>query len=83
MIKPRKLPTDANQRAQRIAKLLTGEVIEEPEPERSNISSYLAEIGRQGGRIGGVARAKALNSSQRKDIAKKAAAARWNRKPIH
>ena len=82
MIKPNKLPTDTNQRAQHIAKLLTGELTEEPEPERSEISIRLAEIGRKGGRIGGAARASALNSIRRKDIAKNAAAARWNKKPI-
>lgn len=75
MIIPKKLPKDPNQRAHQIAKLLTGEI--EPEPERSPVSAYLAEIGRKGGLKGGVARAGALSSRKRSAIAKKAAKARW------
>jgi len=39
-----------------------------------------AEIGRQGGLLGGHARAKKLSAAQRKEIARKAAAARWGKK---
>jgi hypothetical protein len=77
MIKPRKLPTDTNERAQHIAKLLTGELTEAPEPERSEVSTYLAEIGRRGGLKGGKVRASILSPSRRKAIAKKAAQSRW------
>ncbi|PYV33163.1 MAG: histone H1 [Acidobacteria bacterium] len=77
MIRPKKLPRDANQRAHEIAKLLTGEVIEPPEPERSAVSAYLAQIGRKGGLKGGKARAKKL-SAKRKKIARVAARARWS-----
>jgi hypothetical protein len=78
MIKPRKLPKDANQRAQHIAKLLTGELIEGPEPERSVVSAYLAEIGRKGGLKGGKARAETLSNRKRRAIARTAAEARWH-----
>jgi hypothetical protein len=78
MIKPRKLPTDVNQRAQHVAKLLTGELTEAPEPERSPVSIYLAQIGRVGGIKGGNARAKALSKKRKGEIAKKAAKARWS-----
>jgi hypothetical protein len=37
--------------------------------------------GSRGGRKGGPARAQALTASQRSEIARKAAKARWNRKP--
>ena len=77
MIKPKKLPTDTNLRAQHVAKLLTGELTEEPEPERSVVSAYLAEIGRKGGLKGGVARAKTLSPRKRSASAAKAARARW------
>jgi hypothetical protein len=38
-------------------------------------------LARQGGLAGGVARAKALTMEERSEIAKKAAAARWKKKP--
>lgn len=38
-----------------------------------------AAFGRMGGRIGGPARAASLSASKRSEIAKKAAAARWNK----
>jgi hypothetical protein len=40
----------------------------------------LSEIGRKGGLAGGRARAKKLTRAQRKESAKKAAAARWGKK---
>lgn len=80
MIKPKKLPSDVNQRARQIAKLLTGETIEQPEPARSEVSSYLAEIGRKGGLKGGKVRSENLSARRRKQIAKQAALARWEKK---
>jgi hypothetical protein len=40
----------------------------------------LSAIGRKGGKVGGKARAAALTSARRKEIAKKAAVARWGNK---
>jgi len=40
----------------------------------------LSAIGRKGGKIGGAARAAALTATERKAIARKAAAARWEAK---
>ena len=77
MIVPKKLPRDANQRAHEVAQLLSGEATVAPEPERSPVSAYLAEIGRKGGLKGGTARAKALSPRKRSSIAAKAAKARW------
>jgi hypothetical protein len=79
VIRPKKLPRDANQRAQQVAKLLTGEVEEVKEPERSQVSAYLAEIGRKGGHKGGKARAKNLSAKKRSAIAAKASKARWKK----
>jgi hypothetical protein len=81
MIRPKKLSRDANQRAQQVAKLLTGEIEAEKEPERSAVSAYLAEIGRKGGLKGGKARAAKLSKARRKAIAKKASDKRWKSPP--
>ena len=70
-----------NQRAFEIARISTEEPEpEEPKPERSAISEYLAEIGRKGGQKGGKARAEKLTPEKRKEIAAKAAKARWTSK---
>ncbi len=67
----KKLPRDVNARAFAIGELATGSA----EPE-----SAKAAAGRNGGKKGGHARATRLSDSQRKAIAKKAAAARWKAK---
>jgi hypothetical protein len=81
MIRPKKLPRDSNQRAHRIAQLLSGEATLPTEPERSQVSAYLAEIGRKGGLKGGNARAAKLSKARRKAIAQKAAKKRWKSRP--
>ena len=48
-----------------------------PEPKAKNPAAV--ELGRLGGLKGGKARAAALSAKKRKDIAKKAAATRWER----
>ena len=63
-----KRPGDVVSCAVTVAKIATGE-IEDTEYKQPNK--------RKGGLIGGRARAKALSPEQRKEIAKKAAAARW------
>jgi len=83
----KKLPRDANQLAHEIVRLSTEEPEEKvkpPEeksqkPEKSEISKYLAEIGRKGGLKGGNARAAKLTAKQRRLIAIKAATARWKK----
>jgi hypothetical protein len=80
MICPKKRSRNANERAQQVAKLLTGEVEQEKESERSPVSAYLAEIGRKGDLKGGVARAKNLSSKKRSAIAAKASRTRWRPK---
>jgi hypothetical protein len=71
-----KMPSDPNQAAALTVKLAT----EEPELLQGSvgaISQYLATIGRKGGIKGGKARAEILSSERRKEIAQKAAQARW------
>jgi len=70
-----KLPPDINQRAAEIVRIST----EEPS---NSVSEYLAAIGRKGGLKGGKARAERLPASKRKAIARKAARARWSKKPV-
>ena len=74
-----KRPTDINQRAKNIVDLATGEVTETPE-QIDEIKAAAAALGRKGGLKGGNARAKALSSKRRSEIAKKAAKARWHKK---
>jgi len=44
---------------------------------RSLTAEERSEIGRMGGAVGGTARAKKLSKAERKEIAQKAAQARW------
>lgn len=76
MIKKKKLPKDANQRAKAIVDLATGN---DPEPELTTDGKNAAAValGKIGGKKGGPARAKSLSAKRRKEIAQKAAAARW------
>ena len=74
MTKPRR-PRDPNQLAKLMVDLATGAAME-PEPKKGTIA---AERGRKGGLKGGAARAGALSARRRKQIAKKAAAARWGK----
>ncbi len=67
-----KRPRDANQLAKMIVDLTTGDAVE---PELSP----KAKAGQLGGRIGGPARKAALTPERRKEIAKDAANARWDK----
>lgn len=77
-MKKKTLPKDPNKLAYEIVKISTEELPEPEKPkERSEISKYLAEIGRKGGLKGGKARAEKLPEEQRREIAQKAALKRW------
>ncbi len=69
-----KLPKDTNQLAAEIVRLST------EEPPENMLSAYFSTIGRTGGLKGGKARAEKLSPKKRKDIARKAANARWKHK---
>lgn len=75
MAKRVKLPADLNKKAKSIVDLATGEV----EPDTSGKNPAAVALGRLGGLKGGKARAKALSSKKRSEIAKKAAAKRWDK----
>jgi hypothetical protein len=74
------LPKDPNQLAYAIVRMSTEDPEDHAEKKRSPISQYLAEIGRKGGLKGGKARAEKLSAKKRKEIAEKAAKARWGKK---
>ena len=76
MANKKKLPADTNKKAKSIVDIATGM---QQEPVQNELKSAAATLGRAGGLKGGVARDKALSSKRKTEIAKKAAAARWNK----
>ena len=82
-----KRPRDPNQLAKWTVDVSTGQ---EPAPEEpatvpsvtsaTNLSEYMAAIGRKGGQIGGKRRLKTMTKEQRKRVAVKAARARWKKR---
>ena len=70
-------PRDLNRLASVIEKEATGEAPEEPPSDKN---PHAVELGRLGGLKGGTARAKKLTAEQRRDIARTAARARWNKR---
>ena len=74
----RKRPKDPNQLAYLIVALATGEA--PPEPEDARDPAAVA-LGRKGGLKGGKARADKMTPEERAESARKAAAARWAKKP--
>ncbi len=72
-----KRPRDLNQLAAAIVDAATDEAA--PEPVDDGKDPAAVALGRKGGKKGGAARAKALTPEQRKEIARKAAAARWGK----
>jgi hypothetical protein len=70
-----KKPRDANQLAAAVVAIATSE---EPQMDSDTISRVMAELGRRGGKIGGKRRLETMTSKRRKQVAKKAANARWH-----
>ena len=55
-----------------------GEAPESPSDEPDvNLSTYMSEIGKKGGKVGGKRRLETMNAAARKRAAVKAAKARW------
>lgn len=67
-----KRPADAVARAVMIAKIATGEVVDERDPVKSAAASL--------GSLGGKARAEKMTPERRAEIARKAAKKRWDQK---
>ncbi len=68
------MPRDMNQRAKAVLDLATGEREATPEVDKHSPS---VELGRLGGLKGGPARAAKLTPERRREIARRAAGARW------
>jgi hypothetical protein len=86
MIGKGKRPRDPNQLAKWIVARSTGEVeapeaVTAPTPVTppSDLSAYMAAMGRKGGQIGGKRRLKTMTKAERSKIAAKAARARWKK----
>lgn len=73
-----KRPRDINELAASIVDETTGDV-PTGEPATTEKNPHAAALGRLGGRKGGPARAASLSAEQRSEIARNAAAARWQR----
>ena len=69
------LPKDPSQRAKALLDMATGATALPQAPELTDSQQFA----RKGGLKGGKARAKALSSSRRAEIAKTAAKARWSK----
>ena len=70
------MPRDTNQLAALVVKMATGQAVE-PEPEKPAKDAAAVELGRRGGLKGGKARWKGVSAKKRKELARKAALARW------
>ncbi|HZR46570.1 MAG TPA: hypothetical protein VFA47_07695 [Candidatus Manganitrophaceae bacterium] len=88
----KKLPKDSNKLAAEIVRLSTEEPEEDSkttppkdqpqEPSKEALSQYFSKLGKKGGEKGGKARAESLTAKKRKEIAQKAAKARWNKNKL-
>ena len=74
-----KAPIDLNKLASFILDQATDEEKKNPEEEFGGKNPAAVMLGRLGGLKGGVARAKKLSKKRRKEIAQKAAKARWGK----
>jgi len=63
-----------------LAKSIVEKTIKEPSEEKPEKNPAAVALGRLGGLKGGKARAEKLSAKKRKEIAKKAAKARWKKK---
>lgn len=80
---PKKRPTDANQLGKLIVDISTGETedFERVDPKKRGKDPAAVSLGRRGGLKGGKARAESISPERRSEIAKKAAEARYRKKP--
>ena len=75
----KKKPRDINVLAASIVEQSTGEPIPSQEASESAKNPHAVALGSLGGKKGGRARAERLTPEQRKEIAKRAAQARWQK----
>ena len=75
-VKNRQRQKDVNELAFDLVRKVTEEEPPE-EPLRVNLSKYMADIGRKGGKVGGKRRLQTMSAAARKRVATNAAKARW------
>jgi hypothetical protein len=81
-IKQSKIPTDVNQLAHYLVQESTRVGETTPGMQQlteAQVSAYMSEMGRKGGKIGGKRRLVTMTARKRSAIAKKAAEARWHK----
>ena len=78
----KKKPRDINTLASQIVEEATSEDVPKDIEEEAKKNPAAVALGRLGGLKGGKARASRLTPEQRKEIAKKAAQARWQKKNL-
>jgi hypothetical protein len=76
----KKRPADLNKLAASIVADATADEDEDGEDPYEGKNPAAVELGRQGGLVGGRARAEKLTPERRSEIARNAAAARWQRR---
>lgn len=76
----RKRPRDVNELGRQIVDEATGEALPAPDPDEGKDPAAVA-LGRKGGLKGGRARAESMTAEQRAESARKAAQARWAKRP--
>jgi hypothetical protein len=80
--KPTKLRPDVNEVAFRVMLEATGQAEKTPPPGERSVDEKdpeAVERGKKGGKKGGAARKQSLSAERRKEIARKAAEARWQK----
>ena len=77
----RKRPRDINQLTATLVAIATGRQSDAPESDKREKNPAAVALGRLGGLRGGKARADSLTPLQRSEIARKAAQARYGKKP--
>lgn len=75
----RSRPRDLNQLAKHVTEIATGEIPDNRTLTQDGRDLGAVLLGRLGGLKGGVARATALTPERRREIARTAASARWNK----
>jgi len=79
----RKRPSDPIQLAKLAGDITTGQIQDQQKlkhPTADEIRRVMSALGKIGGPKGGIARKESLSARRRSQIAKNAAAARWNKK---
>lgn len=75
------MPRDINQLAHKVLQIAIGEDVESIPLHPTTKDPAAVALGRRGGLIGGKARWKGVSVKKRKELAQKAARARWKRRP--